>query len=103
MEPDGSLPFLQEHATRPIPEPDETNRHQRFGGTYHLHLQITLSYSPADGGSMFLRNVGIYLRDGVRTQKTNIDVHHRVPCAVADRSEAGFLMSPFNVGYPRYE
>jgi hypothetical protein len=29
------------------------SRHQRFGGTY---------FSPEDGGSMFLRNIGVYLQ-----------------------------------------
>jgi hypothetical protein len=37
-----------------------------FGGTYYLHS------SPEDGGSMFLRNVGICLQ--VTTQRTNIDM-----------------------------
>jgi hypothetical protein len=40
-------------------------RYQRFGGTYCLHLQ---HLSPEDGGSMFFRNVGIYLQvHGVTT------------------------------------
>jgi hypothetical protein len=35
-------------------------RHQRFGETYYLHLQ---DFSSPEGGySMFLRNVGVYLR-----------------------------------------
>jgi hypothetical protein len=41
------------------------SRCQRFGGRY---------FRPEDGGSMFFRNVDIYLQVyGVTTQNTNID------------------------------
>jgi len=49
MEPEGSLPCLQESAIGPCPEPDESNPHPHtlYSFRVRLHLRLVSGHFPA--------------------------------------------------------
>jgi hypothetical protein len=48
MEPWGSLPSSQEHATRPYPEPDQSSP---YAPTYFLKIPLNIILPPASRSS----------------------------------------------------